>query len=112
MKLIRSTLKRPTSTGILPTACVASQCKQHAALFAHGRDFGKRLNNADFVVGEHDRDEARVVANGVGNFLRIEPTGTRARLLFDIEQRDFVAAAARRASGSRTALCSVATLMK
>ena len=67
--------------------------QENAARFADGRDFGERLNDADFVVGEHHRDEARVVANGVGHFLRIEPTGARAVVLFDIEQCHVVAAA-------------------
>ena len=39
------------------------------------------------------RDEAGVVAEGVGDFLRIEPAGARAAVLFDVEQRHFVAAA-------------------
>ena len=72
---------------------MASQCKQHAARFADCGDFGQRLDDADFVVGEHHGDEARVVANGVGDFLRIEPTGAMAVVLFDVEQRHFVAAA-------------------
>ena len=66
--------------------------QEHAARFADGRDFGQRLDDADFVVGEHDRDETSVVANGVGHFLWIEPAGTRAAVLFDVEQRDFVTA--------------------
>ena len=56
-------------------------------------DLGERLDDADLVVGEHHRDEARVVAEGVGDFLRIEPAGPRAAGLLDVEQRHVVAAA-------------------
>src|SRR5262249_17478236 len=61
--------------------------KQHAARFADASDVGDGLDDADLVVGEHDRDEARVVAKGVGDFSWIEPTGSRAAELLDGEQR-------------------------
>ena len=58
-----------TLTGILPTAWVASVCRD-AALAAEVADFGQRLDGADFVVGQHDGDQDRVVADGRGQLLR------------------------------------------
>ena len=86
---MRSTPKASTSTGILPTACVASRVQQHAPLLAQLPDLGQGLNGPDLVVGQHDRDQDRVVADGRGQLLDANQAGPRVGRGNDRQQRDF-----------------------
>ena len=40
------------------------QLALHAALFAQSANFGQRGDGACFVIGQHDRDQNRVVSQG------------------------------------------------
>ena len=50
---------RPYRAGILPAACTASQWTEGALRVSQRRDLGRRLHDAGFVVGEHDRNQRR-----------------------------------------------------
>ena len=43
--------------------------EQHAVFFAHGTDFGDRLNGADFIIGVHNADQRGILPNGVFHLL-------------------------------------------
>ena len=58
----RSMPSASTSTGILPTACVASEWKMTPRSRQSAADLADRLERADLVVRPHDRDEDRVRA--------------------------------------------------
>ena len=45
--------------------------KKHAPFAAERTDFGKRLDDADFVVSGHDGYQTGILANGLGKFLDI-----------------------------------------
>ena len=93
MKLIRSTPSSRDVDGDLADGLRGVAVQRHAALAADRGDLGERLDHADLVVGEHDADQRRVVAERVGDLLRVEPAGARAAVLLDVEQRHVVAAA-------------------
>ena len=50
-----------------------------------GRDLGDRLDRADLVVGEHDRDEDRLVVEGRLELVGIDPPIAVDRQLDDLE---------------------------
>ena len=54
--------------------------QQHAAVVAESPDLGQRLDHADLVVGQHDGDKDRVVAEGLGHAVdhQARPAGRRA----------------------------------
>ena len=62
----RDSISKPMpakSTGTWPTACTASVWKERP-FPAEGRQLRHRLEGADFIVGEHDGHESRVVPQG------------------------------------------------
>lgn len=65
----RSMFCSTTLIGTLPTACTAVGVEQHAVFFAHGTDFGDRLNGADFIIGVHNADQRGILPNGVFHLL-------------------------------------------
>ena len=46
--------------------------EEHAPFAAQRADLGKRLKNADFVVGGHDRHQGRLLGDGFGQFTEID----------------------------------------
>ena len=85
--------------------------QQHAAVFAEPADLRQRLDGADFVVGQHDGDEDRVVADRRGQALDFDQSGPRIGRMNHRQQRNLESSPRSAASGSSTAGCSVATLM-
>ena len=63
--------------------------EQNPAIAANLADFGQRLDDADLVVGQHHRDEQRVVAERRGQRLGIEPAGVRTGCRLDAQNRHF-----------------------
>ena len=68
--------------------------QQHAALFAQAADLGKRLDRADFVVGQHDGNENRVGPNCLGDLLGIDAARPFVAGGNHRQQRDLETAAA------------------
>jgi hypothetical protein len=73
--------------------------QRDAALTADRGDLSKRLDDADFVVGEHHRDKRGVVADCRGDGLRVKPAGPRTAMLFHAEQSHAVTAATEAGEG-------------
>ena len=84
-RLIRSTPSAATSRGICPAAWAASVCRMNAALAAEHRDFRKRLEHADLVVGGHDRDERGVRPQRASNLLQVDQAVRSHRQLRHVE---------------------------
>ena len=59
--------------GTLPTACTASVWNRIALLLRDRADLGDRLDDADLVVGGHDRDEDRLVGDRGAQLVEADP---------------------------------------
>ncbi len=66
--------------------------QQHATRAANRCDLGQRLQDANLVVRQHHRDQARLVAQSIGDLLRIEPASGWGLPIVDRQQRDFKSA--------------------
>ena len=95
-----------TLTGILPTACTPSVWKSTPRSRHSFADLRDRLNDADFIVREHDRDQHRLLVDGgLRSSRSIRPSAFTGKYV--TRRPDF----SRCLHVSSTALCSVTAVM-